>query len=206
MTWIKICGMTTPAAVDTALETGVDAIGFVFAPSPRQLTPQAAAGLAGPARGRIACIAVMRHPTQDSLEEILERFRPDALQTDLEDLRTLQIPQQLEVLPVIRLWQDEARQPRGRVLFEAADSGVGMRADWDGASRLARQVELILAGGLTPANVVTAMTAVRPFGVDVSSGVERERAIKDPAEIRRFVSAVRAHDQAGSPHVEEKSR
>lgn len=198
MTWIKICGMTTSAAVDAALEAGVDAIGFVFAPSPRQLTPKVASELAAPARGHIACVAVMRHPTQDALEEILELFRPDALQTDMEDLHTLRIPQQLEVLPVVRLWQDGSPEPGARVLFEAADSGVGMRADWDGARRLARKVELVLAGGLTAANVAAAMIAVRPFGVDVSSGVERERAVKDPAEIRRFVAAVRAQHQAGS--------
>jgi phosphoribosylanthranilate isomerase len=129
-TWIKICGMTTPVAVAAALDAGVDAIGFVFAESPRQLTPAAAARLAAPARGRAICTAVTRHPTQQSIDEILAVFQPDMLQTDADDLRALRLPQELRLLPVFRRWQDDERQlPTAtarhgppRLLFEGLSS------------------------------------------------------------------------------------
>ena len=77
--WIKICGMTTPEAVEACLEAHVDAIGFVFAESVRQVTPAKAASLAAPARGRVVCTAVTRHPTQQVIDEIIEVFQPDLL-------------------------------------------------------------------------------------------------------------------------------
>ncbi|HEY3785747.1 MAG TPA: hypothetical protein VGL55_10735 [Steroidobacteraceae bacterium] len=205
MTWIKICGMTTSEAVAAALAAGVNAIGFVFAESPRQLSPASAVRLAAPARGRVACAAVMRHPSQEHLDEVLRLFLPDLLQTDAEDLRTLQIPTRLAVLPVIRHWQHDSGTLPSRVLFEGPHSGVGMRSDWSSASRLARQAELILAGGLNPDNIAAAMLSVQPFGVDVSSGVEQRRGIKDPAEIARFVAAVRARDAAHAQPAEEST-
>jgi len=200
MTWIKICGMTTPEAVGASLDVQVDAIGFVFAESTRRLAPDVAARLAAPARGRAACVAVMRHPTQAALEEVLALFRPDVMQTDAEDLPTLRTPEQLEVLPVYRLWQDQTVGLPARLVFEGPRSGAGIRSDWSAATRLARISELVLAGGLNAGNVAAAMSAVRPFGVDVSSGVEQRPGIKDPAEIARFVAAVRAQDSAiGAP-------
>jgi phosphoribosylanthranilate isomerase len=187
--WIKICGMTTPEAVEAALQARVDAIGFVFAPSVRQLTPARAASLAAPARGRMLCTAVMRHPTQQALDEIIQVFRPDLLQTDAEDLSNLRIPAALPVLPVFR--QHAAETP-ARLLFEGAVSGSGKTCDWRTAARLAQQTELILAGGLTATNVAAAVEEVLPFGVDVSSGVEERPGIKSQAEIARFVSAARS--------------
>src|SRR5580692_7933690 len=100
--WIKICGMTTPDAIATALEAGADAIGFVFAESPRRLTAEAAAQLARPARGRVRCVAVTRAPAQPALDEMLRVFRPDVLQTDASDLAQLRLPAGLELLPVVR--------------------------------------------------------------------------------------------------------
>ena len=78
------------------------------------------------------------------------------------------------------------------VLFEAARSGQGERADWERAAALAARTHLILAGGLTPENVGEAIRRVRPFGVDVSSGVESAPGVKDPARIAAFVAAARA--------------
>jgi phosphoribosylanthranilate isomerase len=189
--WIKICGMTTPEAVEACLSAGVDAIGFVFADSVRQVTPAKAASLAAPARGRVACIAVTRHPTQQAVDEIIEVFQPDLLQTDAEDLRGLRLPQRLPLLPVFRRWTGDEHPVPPRLLFEGLTSGSGMPADWVTASQLARKSELILAGGLNATNVATAIAAVNPFGVDVSSGVEERPGIKSQAEIARFVSAAR---------------
>src|SRR5215475_2628213 len=100
--WIKICGMTTADAVTAAVDAGVDAIGFVFADSVRQLTPHAAATLARPVRGRARCVAVTRHPKQREIDEILNGFRPDVLQTDAADFASLRLPATLERLPVLR--------------------------------------------------------------------------------------------------------
>jgi phosphoribosylanthranilate isomerase len=191
MIWIKICGMTTSEAVDAALGARVDAIGFVFAESVRKLTPDAAARLAAPARGRVACVAVTRHPSQQALDEILEGFRPDVLQTDAVDLTTLQIPAGLARLPVLRSTPAAGPLP-ARILFEGLASGTGQTCDWTSARQLAERTELILAGGLSADNVATAIAAVQPFGVDVSSGVESRPGIKDPSKVARFVSAARS--------------
>jgi phosphoribosylanthranilate isomerase len=190
--WIKICGMTTPAAVGAALHAQVDALGFVFAASPRQLTPQAAAGLAAPARGRVRCVAVTRHPTREALDEILAVFRPDVLQTDVADLEDLPPLPGLELLPVVRAGETVPQPLPGRILFEGPASGAGVASDWRAARALAERTRLVLAGGLDVGNVAAAISAVRPFGVDVSSGVEEERGVKSPLKIMAFVAAVRA--------------
>lgn len=189
--WVKICGLTTPEAVDATLAAGADAIGFVFAPSPRQVTPAFAAQLAAPARGRAACVAVTRRPAPQLIAGILREFRPDALQTDIEDFPTLALPRELALLPVIR----EGREPRvkpARFLFEGPESGAGCTRDWSRASKLARTYEIILAGGLNPSNVAAAIAAVSPFGVDVSSGVEDRPGVKSPEKIAHFIGAARA--------------
>ena len=190
--WLKICGMTSPEAVSAALEAQVDAIGFVFAPSVRELQPQRAAQLAAPARARALCIAVTQHPSQALIEQILDEFGPDVLQTDLEDLAGLRLPASLTVLPVVRGALTDPRAAPPRLLFEGARSGSGGTADWGQAMLLARATQLILAGGLTAANVAAAIQSVRPFGVDVSSGVESAPGRKRPQRIVEFVQAARA--------------
>lgn len=188
--WIKICGLTTPEAVSAALDAGVDAIGFVFAESARQVTPEQASRLAAPARGKLRCVAVTRHPGQSRVEEILAGFQPDALQTDVRDLAQLRLPRELELLPVLRAPGPGQTLPP-RLLFEGAVSGAGRVCDWSAACGLARRTQVVLAGGLHPDNVAEAIAVVRPFGVDVSSGVEARPGVKDPAAIARFVAAAR---------------
>jgi len=190
--WIKVCGMTAPEAVAAAGEMRVDAIGFVFAQSPRQLDPQRAYELAAPVRGRVACVAVTQHPTQAAVDEILSVFRPDVLQTDADSLRTLRLPAALMLLPVVRAGQTLPEELPARILFEGPMSGTGVTADWQAAQNLARRTQVVLAGGLSSANVAAAIAAVRPFGVDVSSGVEERPGIKSPLAIMQFVAAVRA--------------
>jgi len=183
--------MTTPDAVAAALAAGVDAIGFVFAQSVRRVTPEVASQLAAPARGRVRCVAVTRHPTQAGIEEILTAFRPDVLQADVADLNQLRLPAELELLPVLREEPMADSKLGRRVLFEGAASGTGQLCDWTAARRTARRFELILAGGLSPTNVAAAIAEVEPFGVDVSTGVEVRPGIKSPLEIANFVSAAR---------------
>jgi phosphoribosylanthranilate isomerase len=194
--WLKICGLTDAAAVGAALQAGVDAIGFVFSPSSRQVAPAQAARLAATARGRALCIAVTRHPQQQLLDEIVRDFKPDGWQTDINDLSVLRVPRQLPILPVLRSGSPALESPPRRFLFEGPVSGQGISADWTEAARLARASQLILAGGLTVDNVAAAITTVRPFGVDVSSGVEEHTGRKSPALIAAFVAAARiAHAQ-----------
>jgi len=190
--WIKVCGMTTAEAVSAALEAGVSAIGFVFAESKRRVTPQVAARLAAPARGRVRCVAVTKHPEQREVDEILAVFAPDCLQSDAEDLQHLRLPRELEVTPVLRAGRVEPSPLPARFLFEGPVSGTGVPTDWPAAGRLARRAELILAGGLSAENVAAAIAEVRPYGVDVSSGVESGPGVKSPERIASFVRQARA--------------
>ncbi len=89
--FIKICGMTDEHAVQAALAAGADAIGFVFAESARRVSPQRAAELAAPARGRLQCVAVTQHPTAQLLVQVFAAFRPDVLQTDREDFAAIEL-------------------------------------------------------------------------------------------------------------------
>ncbi|HEY4340777.1 MAG TPA: phosphoribosylanthranilate isomerase [Steroidobacteraceae bacterium] len=203
--WIKICGLTDAAAVNAALAAGVDAIGFVFAPSPRQIEPAQAARLAASARGKALCIAVTRHPKQELLDQILREFKPDGWQTDINDLSVLRVPRNLPILPVLRSGSPALESPPRRFLFEGPLSGQGVTSDWREAATLAGQAQLILAGGLHVDNVGAAIASVRPFGVDVSSGVEALPGRKSPQLIAAFVAAARAaHEQLSATNMTEK--
>ncbi len=102
MAFIKICGMTDARAVQAALAAGVDAIGFVFAPSVRQVTPEQASVLAQPARGKALCVAVTLHPDAALLQQIFTQFQPDVLQTDVDDLAGITLPSDVKSWPVLR--------------------------------------------------------------------------------------------------------
>ena len=145
--WLKVCGMTNEAAVAAALESGVDAIGFVFAPSVRRVTPRRAAELAAPARGRVVCVAVTQHPEPGLIAEILDVFGPDLLQTDLQDIATLGLQGRCALLPVLRHDVALPQPLPPRLLFEGPVSGSGQTADWSRARGLAAGTELVLAGG-----------------------------------------------------------
>lgn len=202
--WIKICGLTDAAAVSAALQAGVDAVGFVFSPSPRQVQPAQAARLAASARGKALCIAVTCHPKQDLLDEIVREFRPDGWQTDINDLSVLRVPRQLPILPVLRSGSPALEAPPRRFLFEGPISGQGVSPDWREAAALASHAQLILAGGLRVDNVAAAIATVRPFGVDVSSGVEALLGRKSPELIAAFVVAARAaHERLSALNMTE---
>ncbi len=189
--FIKICGLRDAEAVATALDAGADALGFVFAPSVRRVTPAQARELAAPARGRVPCIAVMLHPTAAEWHDVLQGFGPDVLQTDADDFAVLQLPASVTALPVLRD-ATRAMPAQTRLLFEGPRSGTGQVADWRAAQALALRSQLILAGGLSPDNVAAAIAAVAPFGVDVSSGVEDSPGHKSPQRITDFILQARA--------------
>jgi phosphoribosylanthranilate isomerase len=191
--WVKVCGLRSVEAIEAAVRVGADAVGFVFhEPSPRHVDCARARALATAVPAGIDKVAVFLHPTQALVDAALEAVRPDWLQTDAADLQALVLPAAQRVLPVYRTGRIAEAVRARRILLEAARSGAGERADWDAAVALARTNELVLAGGLDAANVGAAIESVRPFGVDVSSGVERDRGVKDVGLIREFVIAVRA--------------
>jgi hypothetical protein len=143
-------------------------------------------------------VAVFLHPAQSLVDEVIAAVRPDWIQTDVEDLSVLRLPAGQRVLPVLRSGGVIPAPLPGRVLLEGRQSGAGELADWSGAAALATRTELVLAGGLDVGNVTAAVQQVRPFGVDVSSGVESRRGQKDPDMIRQFIAAARSAELAVS--------
>jgi phosphoribosylanthranilate isomerase len=195
--WIKICGLRTPEAIDAAAGAGADAVGFVFhGNSPRNVSLDDARVLQQAVPAGIERVAVFLHPSQALLDAVLAAIEPHWVQTDASDLAGLRLPTGQRVLPVLRGGPAHAGALPPRCLFESSSSGTGERADWAAAARFARTSQLVLAGGLDPANVGEAVRAVRPFGVDVSSGVESSRGVKDAARIREFIRAARVAEQA----------
>ena len=226
---MKVCGLRTPADVAAACAAGADAIGFVFAPSVRRVSPAEATVAAAAAPANVQRVAVFLHPTQAELDEVLAGFKPDIVQTDAADFAALQVPAGIAVLPVVRAGgsREQAPSHKGsteqapsykesgassllqsdipvggsllptRCLVEGPRSGTGQVADWAAAAAIAARTQVVLAGGLHADNVAAAVQAVRPWGVDVSSGVESAPGVKDAARIHQFVLAARqAHAAA----------
>jgi phosphoribosylanthranilate isomerase len=185
--------------VDAAIAAGADAVGFVFAESVRRIGPTAAAAITGSVPDNVRKVAVMLHPSNDEWQDVLTGFGPDILQTDAEDFATLDVPASIERWPVYRetkLCSDpNLKLGSEHYLYEGAKSGQGETVDWSRAAKIAKQGNMILAGGLGPANVADAIRAVRPWGVDVSSGVESAPGQKDPRLIQAFISAARAAEK-----------
>jgi phosphoribosylanthranilate isomerase len=195
---IKICGLSDAASVAAAVDAGADAIGFVFAASPRRVNPQKANAVSQNVPAHIRRVAVMRHPSNDEWRAVLDAFAPDVLQTDIEDFAELDVPPEVLSWPVIREGSAAAKGELPDVfVYEGAGSGVGQKVNWSHAAALADQGRMILAGGLAADNVAAALEAVRPWGVDVSSGVESQRGKKDVRLIQQFIGAVRAAENNG---------
>jgi phosphoribosylanthranilate isomerase len=203
---VKICGVTGQEALSSAVRAGADAIGFVFADSPRRIEPSRAAALAADLPPFVSTVAVFRHPTREQARGVLRELRTDWVQSDAEDRDLFDLPAGVSFLPVIRDGGvRDGDSEHTFALYEAAESGKGCRADWGVAAALAHRTRVILAGGLDPVNVVEAIRTVRPYGVDVSSGVERGSGEKDPAMIAAFVRAVRAAErELGGPEGDRR--
>ena len=198
---VKICGLTTPEDVAAAVAAGATAIGVVLAASPRQVRPPQVADLLAAAEG-VERVAVFRVPRPAVLEAIAG-LPFDAVQADAGWQGS--VPSGWFRLPsyrdtpadhaalAARTWP--APTPgslRGAFLLDGPrGGGRGERADVERAARAAAQRPCVLAGGLGPDNVAEAIAAVRPYGVDVSSGVEASAGLKDPARMQAFVTAAR---------------
>jgi phosphoribosylanthranilate isomerase len=201
--FVKICGLTTEETVQAAVAAGADALGFVFAKSPRQLTPARAVELTQDLPAHIAKIAVMRHPSANEWAKVRDEFKPDWLQTDTDDFAELDVPENIGSFQVYRDkltvdFASDALNWPAYILFEGARSGVGLKPDWGHAAQIARRTCLMLAGGLNPDNVREAIMHVHPWGVDVSSGVEKSPGVKDPDKIAAFIQAAKAAEESNA--------
>ena len=194
--FVKICGLRDAATVDAAVEAGADAIGFVFAASKREVSVEQARAAAAGAPASVLRVAVMRHPAPETWDAVRDGFAPDVLQTDAEDFAGLDVPAGIERWPVYR----EGGEPMpsestGTFVYEGPSSGAGETVNWEQAAAMSENRQMILAGGLDAENVARAVTTVRPWGVDVSSGVESAPGEKDVDRIREFISAARAAEK-----------
>lgn len=191
---VKICGLSQVEDVDAAIDAGADALGFVFAKSVREVTPQQAARLTASVPSSVKRVAVMLHPSNEDWQQVLKTFSPDVLQSDADDFSMLDVPTSIERWPVYR---EGGIKPSADIpyVFEGPKSGQGETVDWSQAARLAVRGNMILAGGLGATNVAEAIATVRPYGVDVSSAVESAPGRKDSNLIRAFISAARAAEK-----------
>ena len=204
MTYVKICGITSVTDAMLAVTAGADAIGLNFVPTSKRVIDIATAAHISDAVGSdVELVAVVADRSLPELEEL-------RLATGIRwlQLHGSEAPKDLElVLPdaykaiAIGTREDVGRAAHyggSRLLVDAKvdgePGGTGQRFDWSLAVPLAERRDLIVAGGLTPENVTDALRALRPFGVDVASGVEdpSNRRAKDPARVRAFIDAVRA--------------
>jgi phosphoribosylanthranilate isomerase len=208
---VKICGLSTPATLDVALQAGADLVGFVFfPPSPRHLDLSRAQELGTQVRGRAGKVALTVDADDATLAGIVEALRPDLLQLHgKETVDRIREIKQTFGLPVMKAIgvetsADLAALPgyaavADRVLFDARPpkdatrpGGLGVPFDWRLLENLAPGIPFVLSGGLTAGNIQDAVQITRAGGVDVSSGVESGPGVKDAGMIRDFIRAARA--------------
>ncbi|MDX5595103.1 phosphoribosylanthranilate isomerase [Pseudovibrio sp. SPO723] len=207
---IKICGLSTPETVDAVAEAGADMIGFVFFPkSPRNVSTEAAAHLAEPVRGKVQIVALTVNASNETLEDIVSTLKPDLLQLHgSESPERCAEVREIFKTPVMKAFGISSKDdldavtPYDRVvdrlLFDAKPpkdanrpGGNGVSFDWHLLEDLKLDTPYMLSGGLTIENVADALRITRAPGVDVSSGVEREKGVKDVALIKEFVQRAR---------------
>ncbi|HEX4368874.1 MAG TPA: phosphoribosylanthranilate isomerase [Rhodopila sp.] len=216
MTKVKICGINDPTAFDTAVEAGADWVGFVFfPPSPRYVTPETAAALSARIAGGPPRVGLFVQPDIAAIARVLDVVRLDALQIydALDDLPAIRVRFGLPVWRAVGVAgpADLPSDPGGadRLLLEAKapegatrPGGNATSFDWRILRDWTAVAPWMLAGGLTPDNVATAIHESGAQAVDVSSGVESSKGVKDPALIRAFIASARgACTASGSPHT-----
>jgi phosphoribosylanthranilate isomerase len=193
--FVKICGVTDVRSAVAAAEAGADAIGFVLVDSPRRVGPETAAAISSELPNDILKVAVFRRANTLEVTGALGDFVPDLIQADLGSDVDIE---GVGFLPVIRDGRGVVA-PGSLFLYEGAESGVGRLADMRMAGVLARRGPMILAGGLNPDNVGSLVSRLRPFGVDVSTGVETRPGRKDSSLISEFIAAARAPGSVEAP-------
>ena len=203
-TRVKICGITRPQDALAAAQAGADAVGLVFYPSsPRYLSTERAVEIRDALPPFVQSVALFVNADAAQVAQVLQRVRPGMLQFHGEEspdfcsqfgapfVKAVRVRPGVDALEYLRPFSRAAAW-----LFDSyvpEYGGVGESFDWSLVPAL-RERPLILSGGLAPANVAEALRRVRPWGVDVSSGVESAKGIKDAAKIAAFMAEVRNAD------------
>lgn len=193
MTKVKICGLSTVEAVETAVLAGADYIGFVFAASKRQVSLEQAQELAKRVTGKTKIVGVFVSPSLEDLELAIGRVPLDMVQIhgtfDEALIPLISVP----IIRAIQLSNQEAQvtSQADYLLFDAPVAGSGQTFDWDLLKDQKIQQDFFIAGGLTVANVRQARENFQPYAVDVSSGVETDGR-KDIEKIKAFIEGAKA--------------
>jgi len=204
-TWIKFCGITRLEDAMAAAEAGADALGFVFAESPRRVSEDLVRAIVRDLPPHILRVGIFVDESPATIARIIAAAELDRVQ-----LHGFEEPmvRELAGTRVIKAYRargeevlEEIRERAEETFLldtwaPSAAGGTGEVFDWDLAKRAGEIGRMILAGGLNPENVGDAIHTVQPFGVDISSGVEISPGIKNPERIRAFVEAVRGADRA----------
>ncbi len=209
-TRIKICGITTPEQAREVAVAGADAIGLVFAKSPRRVTRERATDIIAALPPLVQSVGVFVDPSEQELLDILAQCPLDLIQLHGNEspefckrfaprvIKAFRIKDEADLL-ALSPYRDTVRGFLLDAWSSRAMGGTGESFDWSIAKKACIQVStpVILAGGLDPGNAAKAVTQVRPWGVDVSSGVEKSPGIKDMEKVKAFIKAVRScHEQA----------
>lgn len=204
MTRVKICGMTREADVRAAADAGADAVGFVSdvpVETPREVDPERAAALVRETPPFVSTVLVTMPESPEDVVSLAETISPDVIQIHdglaPEGIRALSETTDTNVVAAVDATEPERARRFAAVadalLIDSADAngagGTGRTHDWERTyeSTRALATPVILAGGLAPGNVAAAVRAVRPFAVDVATGVEAEPGVKDHDAMRAFV-------------------
>jgi phosphoribosylanthranilate isomerase len=205
-TWVKFCGCTSPDEVSAAAEAGADAVGIIFAPSPRRVSWDAARAIAQHLPAGVEIVGVFVDPSRDDVDAARRLF--DRLTIQLSGSEAPEFARGCGRRVIKKFAVDDTTVvdasaawtsfPDALLLFETADAaagGTGKTFAWERVEPVAREREVVVAGGLTPENVGRCVRSVRPYGVDVRSGIESGER-KDPEKMRAFIAAVRHAEQA----------
>jgi phosphoribosylanthranilate isomerase len=200
---VKICGLTRAEDAHCALRNGADYLGFVFAESPRRVRPQEILPWLEELREEAELVGVFRNQTREEVARVVEQ-----LDLDLVQLHGSEHGEEWQSLPVrviearavteSRVQPSRLRDTSWATLLDSASpagGGSGQVFPWHHAMPLAKRRRVFLSGGLTPENVVQAISQVHPFAVDVSSGVESAPGHKDPERLAAFSKAVHDFDE-----------
>ena len=203
---VKICGITRAEDAEAAVAAGAGAIGFVFWPeSPRFIDPYRARKIAALVSPFVTVVGVFVNQPLDYVNAVASLVPLGAVQLHGDETPAFASGVSRPVIKAVSVGVDtRVWAPRTTLLLDVHDpatrGGTGRTIDWTAAADVAAQRKILLAGGLTPDNVADAVARVRPFGIDVSSGVERAPGIKDPQRLLALFEAV--HDTS---HITTRS-
>ena len=197
--FVKICGITNEDNALFAVAMGADAVGFIFAPSPRQVAAQTVYDITRRLPPEVLTVGVFRDEHPSRVIEIANKANVKAVQLHGRETPEQAIEVGGSVRYVIKAFGSDSphlsragQYGTDLVLVDAPTPGSGKVFDWHLADEVPEGLRLILAGGLDPDNVADAIEVVEPWGVDVGSGVEESPGRKDPAKVRRFIANARA--------------